>query len=96
MTMKLEAGSMESGLPIPRRGVTPTSNEAQGDHIIRVDKGGTRNQSNLELRTRANNRTSSNKSSREKVSNLNGYDGLDFNVRDARSTPGTLRRSRGR
>jgi len=44
-----------------QRGVTPPSNEAQVDHINPVDAGGTRTQSNLELRTRQNNRQKSNK-----------------------------------
>lgn len=39
-----------------QRGVTPPSNEVQVDHIIAVDNGGTRTITNLELRTRANNR----------------------------------------
>jgi RHS repeat-associated protein len=44
-----------------QRGVKPPSNEIQVDHIQSVDKGGTRTQSNLQLRTRANNRAKSNK-----------------------------------
>lgn len=39
-----------------QRGVTPPANEVQVDHIIPVYKGGTRTITNLELRTRANNR----------------------------------------
>jgi len=39
-----------------QRGVAPPSNEVQVDHIIAVDNGGTRTITNLELRTRANNR----------------------------------------
>lgn len=42
-------------------GVTPPSNEAQVDHKNPVDNGGTRHMSNLELRTRKNNRKKSNK-----------------------------------
>ena len=38
------------------RGVTPPANEVQVDHIIPVARGGSRTMSNLELRTRANNR----------------------------------------
>jgi hypothetical protein len=43
------------------RGVTPPTNEAQVDHIIPQSRGGTRSSSNLELRTRKNNRDKSNK-----------------------------------
>lgn len=43
------------------KGVTPPQNEAQIDHKISVDKGGTRDIKNLELRTRKNNRDKSNK-----------------------------------
>ncbi|MCW1917126.1 hypothetical protein OJ996_26325, partial [Luteolibacter sp. GHJ8] len=43
-----------------QKGVTPPPNEVQVDHIVPVDKGGTRTMSNLELRTRANNRAKSN------------------------------------
>jgi hypothetical protein len=38
------------------KGVQPPSNEAQVDHIIPASRGGTRSSTNLELRTRANNR----------------------------------------
>ncbi len=44
-----------------QRGITPPSNEVQIDHIIAVDNGGTRTMSNLELRTRSNNRAKWNK-----------------------------------
>ena len=44
-----------------QKGVTPPQNEAQVDHIKPVDKGGTRAQDNLELRTRKNNRDKWNK-----------------------------------
>ena len=44
-----------------QKGVTPPANEAQVDHIIPVNAGGTRDQGNLELRTRANNRAKSDK-----------------------------------
>jgi hypothetical protein len=40
-------------------GVTPPRNEIQVDHIKPVAAGGTRTQSNLELRLRENNRTKS-------------------------------------
>jgi hypothetical protein len=43
------------------RGVTPPPNEAQVDHVIPVDAGGTRTQKNLELRTQYNNRLKSNR-----------------------------------
>jgi len=43
------------------RGVTPPSNEIQVDHIKPVDAGGTRDNMNLELRLRTNNRLKSNK-----------------------------------
>lgn len=38
------------------KGVTPPSNEAQIDHIIPVDKGGTRTSSNLQILSRQQNR----------------------------------------
>jgi len=38
------------------RGVTPPSNEAQIDHIIPVDKGGTRTSTNLQILSRKQNR----------------------------------------
>ncbi len=41
------------------KGVTPPGNEAQVDHKTPVSAGGTRTQSNLELRTRDNNRAKS-------------------------------------
>ena len=44
-----------------KKGVTPPQNEAQVDHMKSVNKGGTRDQSNLELRTRKNNRDKSDK-----------------------------------
>jgi filamentous hemagglutinin len=44
-----------------QKGITPPPNEAQVDHVIPVDAGGTRAQSNLQLRTRHNNRQKSNK-----------------------------------
>jgi hypothetical protein len=43
-----------------KSGVTPPANEAQVDHVKPVDAGGTREQINLMLRTRANNRKKSN------------------------------------
>jgi filamentous hemagglutinin len=42
-------------------GVTPPLNEAQVDHIIPIDKGGTRASSNLQLLTRRHNRWKSNR-----------------------------------
>ena len=42
-----------------RSGVVPPANEAQVDHILPVNKGGTRDMSNLQLRTRNNNRIKS-------------------------------------
>jgi hypothetical protein len=44
-----------------KRGIRPRSNEVQVDHVKPVDAGGTREQSNLLLRTRKNNRAKSNK-----------------------------------
>jgi hypothetical protein len=44
-----------------KSGVTPPSNEAQVDHMTAVSKGGTRAQSNLQLLTRKENRTKSNR-----------------------------------
>ena len=43
-----------------QKGVKPPPNEVQVDHIQAVDNGGTRTMSNLELRTRENNREKSN------------------------------------
>ena len=43
------------------RGVTPPSNEAQIDHIISVDKGGTRISTNLQILSRKQNRDKWNK-----------------------------------
>lgn len=43
------------------RGVTPPDNEVQIDHKIPKSRGGTRSSSNLELRTRKNNRDKGNK-----------------------------------
>lgn len=37
------------------RGVTPSSNEEQVDHILSIDKGGTRTNINLQLLTRQQN-----------------------------------------
>jgi RHS repeat-associated protein len=42
------------------RGVTPPSNEAQIDHILSVDKGGTRTSTNLQILSRKQNRDKSN------------------------------------
>jgi hypothetical protein len=52
----------EIGIPSSKsqRGVTPPPNEIQVDHIIPVDKGGTRTPENLNLRLRTNNRKKSN------------------------------------
>jgi filamentous hemagglutinin len=44
-----------------QRGVTPPANEAQIDHKVSVDKGGTRTQSNLQIITRQENRAKWNK-----------------------------------
>jgi filamentous hemagglutinin len=44
-----------------QRGVMPPANEVQVDHIMPVDKGGTRAPSNLQLITREENRTKWNK-----------------------------------
>jgi len=38
------------------RGVTPPSNEAQIDHIVPVDRGGTRTSNNLQILSRQQNR----------------------------------------
>jgi filamentous hemagglutinin len=44
-----------------RRGCTPPSNEAQVDHKLAVDNGGTREMANLQLITRKQNRDKWNK-----------------------------------
>ncbi|NUQ78915.1 MAG: HNH endonuclease [Polyangiaceae bacterium] len=44
-----------------QRGIVPPANEAQVDHIVPIDKGGTRTQSNLRLITREENRAKWNK-----------------------------------
>ncbi len=43
------------------KGVTPPPNSIEVDHIVPVDAGGTRAQSNLQLLLKTNNRTKSNK-----------------------------------
>jgi filamentous hemagglutinin len=43
-----------------QKGVTPPPNEVQVDHVKPVSKGGTRSNTNLQLRTRKNNRSKSN------------------------------------
>ncbi len=52
-------GEVMQGSSKSTRGVTPPQNEAQVDHIIPQSRGGTRTSSNLELRTRKNNRDKS-------------------------------------
>ncbi|RYZ02077.1 MAG: hypothetical protein EOO73_33205 [Myxococcales bacterium] len=56
-----ESGTPMVDSPKSQKGVTPPRNGAQVDHIVPVDKGGTRTQANLRLTTGPENRAKSNK-----------------------------------